>query len=412
MKNSYKTICFLLLCLILLIGLNIAFGARLRSSSWYAFKKLPKDSIDIIFLGNSHVYNTFQARVVEDVLDKNTFTLGIPNDSIQYMLFELKEILRTQSPEIIVIDSYSLEIEPALTQSYSFSFIDVSNWNLDKLKFIINSFSNGNSYQIFPLARYHATFWKESFRFFKEFNEFIIHENSSETLQQIQTNQGFSFVETIISNWETRYQEEIVGVEKHLDNHNLQTFDKFVQICKENNIKIIFTTTEVFSLPPISQGSIISVDAMQIADTYQIPYINFAKEYPLYEIHFTNPSHYSSFGSLNTTLNTIKMISKFYNIPINIDIFKSYQEVAIENIEIIVSSGKININITPVLSSELIQYNLRCQQKNTKNIIQDNSKNPVVQCNKLVTGTYQVDISLYHPTLDYIIKGILEIDVP
>ena len=75
-----------------------------ETEMWQEFYDLEKNSLDVVFLGNSHVYNGINPAV----LYKETGLKGF-DMFVSYHLF--KEMLKTQSPSVVVLDTYALHLD-------------------------------------------------------------------------------------------------------------------------------------------------------------------------------------------------------------------------------------------------------------------------------------------------------------
>jgi hypothetical protein len=105
----------------LFTGLNevLAF----RWGGWKDFYKLPKNSVDILFIGNSHNYMTFQPQVVDDLLSMNSYVLGVPGESAVMTYFELNTALRYQHPRIIVFETNGADRVTDTDQGFFFRLL-------------------------------------------------------------------------------------------------------------------------------------------------------------------------------------------------------------------------------------------------------------------------------------------------
>jgi len=73
------------------------------------FHDLAPNSLDLVFLGSSHSFCTFDPEKIDEVMGTNSFQLGMPMQHPDVSYFTLREVLRTQKPETVVVTlSWSL----------------------------------------------------------------------------------------------------------------------------------------------------------------------------------------------------------------------------------------------------------------------------------------------------------------
>ena len=64
------------------------------SRRWVDFYKLPPNSVDIVFMGNSHNFYAFQPKIVNEILGKKSYVVAISAENTLLSYYELKEILK------------------------------------------------------------------------------------------------------------------------------------------------------------------------------------------------------------------------------------------------------------------------------------------------------------------------------
>lgn len=79
------------------------------TSTFNEFYNMEKDSVDVLFLGPSVVTNAYCPQVIYDEYGIRSFNLSSEQQSIFLSYYWLKEALRSQSPQVVVLDSLFLE---------------------------------------------------------------------------------------------------------------------------------------------------------------------------------------------------------------------------------------------------------------------------------------------------------------
>ncbi|MDO4478136.1 MAG: hypothetical protein Q4B73_03725 [Lachnospiraceae bacterium] len=108
-------------------------AASPETEMWRSFYDLPKDSLDIVFLGSSHMYNAVDPVAFEAMTGLSGFDLATSNQDLSVSYYCLRELLRFQKPEVIVFDAYGFELEPFEKKStYKRTFDDMA-WSSVKM---------------------------------------------------------------------------------------------------------------------------------------------------------------------------------------------------------------------------------------------------------------------------------------
>ena len=102
-----------------------------------SFYELDKDTVDVLIIGSSHAFVNFNNGTLWNEYGIASYTLGGSIQPMWNTYYYLKEALKTQSPELIVLESYAL----TLTAEYSDDSRIIKNtyglkWSPDKVKAI------------------------------------------------------------------------------------------------------------------------------------------------------------------------------------------------------------------------------------------------------------------------------------
>jgi hypothetical protein len=74
--------------------------------SFYDFTK--KNNVDILLIGNSHLYTGINPKNLSTTLGANAFILASPGTQISDSYYSLKEALRRSKPSLVVIETYGI----------------------------------------------------------------------------------------------------------------------------------------------------------------------------------------------------------------------------------------------------------------------------------------------------------------
>ena len=117
MKTIVKRVLELTVFVLLLTGafskaslLVTAFGKGIENDrNGRLFYELPKDTVDIMFTGDSHVFNSFIPKKIFDEAGYSSAIMATSSQSIINTYWGIKEALRKQNLKLIVIDGHSIE---------------------------------------------------------------------------------------------------------------------------------------------------------------------------------------------------------------------------------------------------------------------------------------------------------------
>lgn len=141
-KQAIRIICFMLILLITLNCINNIFKVKYSDGIYdlTKFYELENETIDVLILGSSHAFENFNTGTLWDEYGMASYILGGSIQPLWNTYYYLKEALKTQTPELIILEGY-------LT-TYSSEFIDDSRiiknnyglkWSFDKINSIKSS---------------------------------------------------------------------------------------------------------------------------------------------------------------------------------------------------------------------------------------------------------------------------------
>lgn len=140
-------------------NLNAEFTPHMFTNKIDGFYELPKNSLDVIFLGNSHVHCDINPLVLWQEYGMTSYDLSADAQDLETSYYYLVEGLKTQKPKAIVLEiNKSSEYQERVDLHCTFDFMKPS---LDKYNGIINRSSKENQFaMLFPISDFHSR-WKE-----------------------------------------------------------------------------------------------------------------------------------------------------------------------------------------------------------------------------------------------------------
>lgn len=171
--NIAKIIAFLTILVILLNLLSAIFiPKQITSNAKYkgiishidSFYEEPGDTLDVIFLGSSHIFQAISPLEIWNDYGITGYDVTSSSQCAYKSYHFLQDIFKYQSPEIVVFDLMSLFIDESIDEISNRSALNYMKFSTNYLTTVHHSLNRKNnetmaSY-IFPILRYHSR-WEE-----------------------------------------------------------------------------------------------------------------------------------------------------------------------------------------------------------------------------------------------------------
>ena len=196
------------------------------------FYEEPKDSLDVIFMGNSDVYRGISPITIWDEYGIASYNFVSSGQRMWTAYYMLEESLKYQKPKVIVLNMDSAFNESNSSESNYRKAFDNMRFGKTKLKAITdpvykNSKNDILSY-IFPIARYHSR-WTELTD--KDFRKALKSEKFSY--------KGMDLITDIQPyNEEYKYMSRDHSKER-IGEKCSKYLNKIINLCKEQNIELL-----------------------------------------------------------------------------------------------------------------------------------------------------------------------------
>lgn len=246
MKKILKVIFFIISFVLIFFSIQKIFiPYNIRIKRWYSFYEIPKDNLDIIFLGSSHSYATYYPEMIDNRLKINSFNMSSNSQCIDQLYFNLKEILKYQKPKIVFIEVFSLAWD---------SKEHVGDWfiydNLDGQKFSLNKINSVLAYRkkdnridsLLPLIRSHQD-WKEKDKLLKNVYNKINDKNNLKIFS------GFEKIKSEMDGEITqKYKNEpkIDYKNFNISNFNKEYLEKIKKLSEKYDFKVIYLYSPMY----------------------------------------------------------------------------------------------------------------------------------------------------------------------
>ncbi len=188
------------------------------------FADLPKDSVDMVFIGTSHQFCSISPEVLFDEYGVESFMLSTSAQTVPMSYYAAMEAIELQHPDTIVFEvCYCANDFRTVTDEMSHCFFDgMPNCEAKRLAIADLIEKDQQIYYYLPLGLYHNR-WKDLTRTDYEFTQ--------------HTDRGGVYYETVAANAPIAVisPEEKEPMPEEMEKY----MDKLVALCKENDVKLI-----------------------------------------------------------------------------------------------------------------------------------------------------------------------------
>lgn len=163
MGHFLEAVCFLLVFLLLFQGVSRVLRGRPTVISNASFYKEPRQSLDVLFMGSSHMLNAVSPMQLWEEYGIPSSNLAVNGQVLPVTYYALQEALRYQSPKVVVVDIYKV-IQDSLIDSPGSLHATLDGmplWSLPKIKAAFDLRPEGERAEyLLDIIVYHDR-WKE-----------------------------------------------------------------------------------------------------------------------------------------------------------------------------------------------------------------------------------------------------------
>lgn len=202
-----------------------------ETEMWTDFYRQEKDSIDVLYIGSSHIYNDVNPIVIYEKSGLTGFDMATSAQDMATAYFLLQEALRFQKPQCIVLDVYGFHFQSLLlTENYK-KTLDNMRWSSVKLSAIEAWQKNLKEEtlvnRIFTLLDFHAR-WSD------------LNDNDYNYQKKMHLNRGFA-ASTEVQAIELIPSDGSPVIT--LNDTDLSYLDSIIEVCQSRGIHMIMIAT-------------------------------------------------------------------------------------------------------------------------------------------------------------------------
>jgi len=237
--NLFKIIVALAIFFILL-----EFVSKLLTKDNDAFKRrdtlnsLPKNSVDIMFIGNSHSYTTFNPVEISNITGKTAYNSAMPSQLLDLVWFNFEIELKKQSPKVVVLETFAFQ-GPSQRDVFNDSNIDSMPFGITKLSAIFSIYkSSKDRFELMSgIYRQHGN-WSDSELVNENFNNIVYGKKPSYI-----ESKGFYDIDSKMTSDTVEKLKNLKPSEyvfkARVSDYNKYYFNKIYRECKKRGINLI-----------------------------------------------------------------------------------------------------------------------------------------------------------------------------
>lgn len=329
MKNLFKSLIFLIILVLSLESFEGNIFKYYDVQTDYTYNHMKKNSLDILFIGSSHSYCTFNTKLFDHYLKCNSFNLGTGGQAFPVTYAGIFEVLKKQNPKIIVLEIYPLlrVAEAPLVKLH----YDNMPFSINKINLFKNTFKFSEGWKFLNSLYYHSN-WKifsskykklknrdEDFEYYYRTNYKGFMGYSSNyirgTTQYELYEKGYKdnkYPKTEDENSKIYYgsiHDDYVDI----DPLYLKLFEDLLKKIKEKDIKLILVSPPVIN-EPRTYAILNHPEIKRLIKLYNIDVVDFNNGERKYEkIHFLDNGHLSLSGSDIISFEVAKYLKNNYS---------------------------------------------------------------------------------------------------
>lgn len=241
MKNVFKIFvkCLLIVCLFFasFCFLNKVFYNK-EIDRGLSYHNLPENCIDVLVLGSSHAQYSFAPSIFYEDTGLYSYVLGSACQPLEVSVEMLKEALKTQNPRLVILEVYT-SLPLRFEHCYSDSCYVIAEYQM-------RGEEKYNTISYLPEEK------AESYN-----NDFFVYHNDWKIMNEILIKNdkadvdpyfGYVYQDQILpiyNYWTTNIYDTIPG---EIDENDLNSLNKILRICKENDIELLLYKTPIDSV--------------------------------------------------------------------------------------------------------------------------------------------------------------------
>ncbi|MCL2351779.1 MAG: hypothetical protein FWC55_04515 [Firmicutes bacterium] len=275
------------------------------------FYALPPDSLDLVFIGSSHSYCTFDPLLIDGALGTFSFQMGMPLQFPDATYYTLREILNRQRPDTVVMELYWGVMSADFDMKQADTLFQVMRNDALKEDYFKNVFPAGSKimYRL-PFARFQQEllgYWNAKLTGCAERTFDVSKPGEAQAGTEYYSDRGFMHCDYVITpgkrSWANQFNG-FDGAKWTFSETQKKYIGKIAELCESENMRLLFVTAPVAnaSMEIIKNYSAVHERVAGFAQSLGVPYLDFnavnQKERLFTDENFRDDAHLNYSGAV------------------------------------------------------------------------------------------------------------------
>lgn len=295
--SNFKTVIKLVVFLVIVIFAFNKAGAKYKEAAdknvvnaftqqrYSEFYNQEPNSIDMVYIGSSHSYCTFDPEIIDSILKTSSWQMGTPLQHYDTSYYVLREVLNHQKPKKVVLEIYWDILKDEFEMKQANSFFEVLKNQELKDEYINKVFPINEriKYSLFPIRYQQDYFAYEANEIQNNLEEkYGVHKKALPEVKgtEYYRSRGYTYCDIIMP--ENEYDETnqfkgFDGEDWEFNRTQKKYIEKIIELCKNEGIELYFVTAPVanVSMDYIENYDIVHNTVAEFAKENNIPYIDY-----------------------------------------------------------------------------------------------------------------------------------------
>jgi len=221
----------------------------------------PRQTLDVIYLGSSNAFYDINPLVIYDACGITGYVLGSGEQRIACSYYYLQEVLKRQSPRVVVLDCLSVYASDSPQEEQNrkaYDYMPLSVEKVTSLKANIGEEESLVSY-LFPLMRYHGRVWELGRRDFT----YLISDKHYPL-------KGYAYSDKRVENLPRLNMDVVLHKGIEINQENELYLSKIKELCEERGIQLFLIKT-----PNIEWGIYEHEGVEALAKRLNVPFVDY-----------------------------------------------------------------------------------------------------------------------------------------
>ena len=379
------------------------------------YRNIPENSLDIVYMGNSHANATFIPQIIDDILGTNSVHVGTSGESIYQTVFEYQEVLRLQNPLTVVIEANPIIVGTKPTDelhSWNYAFFYAMPLSFRKLIYAHQFFESKDLiYFYMPYTLFHSN-WKDLAGVFSRLTDFF-----GNWRQELRPRSWIDFPDQGYRNYlgslppgEVDSADENFQTECAVSDlaERLAVVEKIVTIDREQGEDLLFVEAPQFVNEQIGCRD----DVVGWMEAQQVDYRLLLQDRDYSRLWFSDKQHMSQFGAVIASVELADILAEKNGLEPDMQAEAFYETYFFKDYTLTRDGQQVTVELIPYVAENLSKLYFTWtlyRDGNQVEKVEGIHQNALIFQLPETSGRYDLDVTLYNLSGGYSLRGRFEV---